>query len=39
MDPRLLQCYTDELLYMRERAVEFATGDRNIARRMGMQAG
>jgi hypothetical protein len=35
MDPRL-QCYTDELLYMRERA---ATGDRNIARRMGMQTG
>jgi type VI secretion system protein ImpG len=39
MGPRLLQYYTDPLLYMRERAVEFAAGDGNIARRLGMQAG
>lgn len=38
MDPRLLHYYTDELLYMRELAGEFAEAHPKIARRMGMQA-
>lgn len=39
MDPRLLECYTSELLYMRELAGEFAQAHPKIARRLGMQAG
>jgi type VI secretion system protein ImpG len=38
MVPRLLQYYTDELLYMRELAREFAQQHPKIARRLGMQA-
>jgi type VI secretion system protein ImpG len=39
MDPRLLQYYTGELLYLRELAGEFAQAHPKIARRLGMQAG
>ncbi|MCI0151581.1 type VI secretion system baseplate subunit TssF [Paraburkholderia sediminicola] len=39
MDPRLLEYYTSELLYMRELANEFAQAYPKIARRLGMQAG
>lgn len=39
MDPRLLQYYGNELLYMRELASEFAQEHPKIARRLGMHAG
>ncbi|WP_175884164.1 type VI secretion system baseplate subunit TssF [Burkholderia sp. BCC0044] len=39
MDPRLLDYYNQELLYMRELAAEFAHAHPKIARRLGMQAG
>jgi type VI secretion system protein ImpG len=39
MDPRLLQYYTDQLLYMRELAGEFAVAHPKIMRRLGMQTG
>jgi type VI secretion system protein ImpG len=39
MDPRLLQYYSGELLYLRELAGEFARQHPKIARRLGMQAG
>lgn len=39
MDPRLLDYYTRELIYMRELAGEFAQAHPKIARRLGMQAG
>ncbi|MFC0400789.1 type VI secretion system baseplate subunit TssF [Paraburkholderia rhizosphaerae] len=39
MDPRLLDYYNQELLYLRERAGEFAQMHPKIARRLGMQAG
>lgn len=39
MDPRLLEYYTSELVYMRELAGEFAQAHPKIARRLGMQAG
>lgn len=39
MDPRLLDYYNQELLYMRELAGEFAQLHPKIARRLGMQAG
>jgi len=39
MDPRLLEYYTSELLYLRELAGEFAQAHPKIARRLGMQAG
>ncbi|CAB3711903.1 hypothetical protein LMG22037_04112 [Paraburkholderia phenoliruptrix] len=39
MDPRLLDYYNQELIYMRELATEFAQAHRKIARRLGMQAG
>jgi hypothetical protein len=39
VDPRLLEYYTSELLYMRELAGEFAQAHPKIARRLGMQAG
>jgi len=39
MDPRLLDYYNQELLYMRELASEFAQMHPKIARRLGMQAG
>ncbi|UXU85757.1 type VI secretion system baseplate subunit TssF [Burkholderia sp. S-53] len=39
MDPRLLDYYNQELIYMRELAVEFAQAHPKIARRLGMQAG
>ena len=39
MDPRLLQYYNEDLLYMRELATEFAAEHPKIARRLGMQAG
>ncbi|KWB82955.1 type VI secretion system baseplate subunit TssF [Burkholderia ubonensis] len=39
MDPRLLDYYNQELIYMRELANEFAQTHPKIARRLGMQAG
>ena len=39
MDPRLLDYYNQELIYMREMAAEFAQSHPKIARRLGMQAG
>ena len=39
MDPRLLDYYNQELIYMREMASEFARAHPKIARRLGMQAG
>jgi type VI secretion system protein ImpG len=39
MDPRLLEYYNHELLYMRELAGEFAQQHPKVARRLGMQAG
>ncbi|CAN0627488.1 Type VI secretion system component TssF1 [Burkholderia multivorans] len=39
MDPRLLDYYNQELIYMRELATEFAQAHPKIARRLGMQAG
>ncbi len=39
MDPRLLEYYNQELIYMRELATEFANAHPKIARRLGMQAG
>lgn len=39
MDPRLLQYYTGELLYLRELGNEFAKEHPKLARRLGMQAG
>lgn len=39
MDPRLLDYYNQELIYMREMAGEFAQFHPKIARRLGMQAG
>ena len=39
MDPRLLEYYNQELIYMRELAVEFAQAHPKIARRLGLQAG
>ncbi|QND98007.1 hypothetical protein SY91_05463 [Burkholderia cenocepacia] len=39
MDPRLLDYYNQELIYMRELAAEFAHAHPKIARRLGMQAG
>jgi type VI secretion system protein ImpG len=39
MDPRLLDYYNQELIYMRELAGEFAQAHPKIARRLGMQAG
>ncbi|MEA3119272.1 MAG: type secretion system protein ImpG, partial [Paraburkholderia sp.] len=39
MDPRLLDYYNQELIYMRELAGEFAQGHPKIARRLGLQAG
>jgi type VI secretion system protein ImpG len=39
MDPRLLDYYNQELIYMRELAGEFAQSHPKIARRLGMQAG
>ncbi|KVC44722.1 type VI secretion system baseplate subunit TssF [Burkholderia diffusa] len=39
MDPRLLDYYNQELVYMRELATEFAHIHPKIARRLGMQAG
>ncbi len=39
MDPRLLDYYNQELIYMRELAGEFAHAHPKIARRLGMQAG
>ncbi|SPB15126.1 type VI secretion protein [Caballeronia novacaledonica] len=39
MDPRLLDYYNQELVYMRELAMEFAQAHPKIARRLGMQAG
>lgn len=39
MDPRLLDYYNQELIYMREMAGEFARSHPKIARRLGMQGG
>ncbi|REE20060.1 type VI secretion system protein ImpG [Paraburkholderia sp. BL27I4N3] len=39
MDPRLLDYYSQELMYVRELAGEFAQLHPKIARRLGMQAG
>ncbi|WP_091996337.1 type VI secretion system baseplate subunit TssF [Paraburkholderia lycopersici] len=39
MDPRLLEYYNSELLYLRARVVEFARQHPKIARRLGLQAG
>jgi type VI secretion system protein ImpG len=39
MDPRLLDYYNQELIYMRELATEFAQAHPKVARRLGMQAG
>ncbi|MFB9122820.1 type VI secretion system baseplate subunit TssF [Paraburkholderia dipogonis] len=39
MDPRLLDYYSRELLYIRELAMEFAAAHPKIARRLGMHAG
>ncbi|BAN22093.1 type VI secretion system baseplate subunit TssF [Caballeronia insecticola] len=39
MDPRLLDYYNQELIYMRELGAEFAQAHPKIARRLGMQAG
>jgi type VI secretion system protein ImpG len=39
MDPRQLEYYTHELLYLRELAGEFARQHPKITRRLGMQAG
>ena len=39
MDPRLLDYYNQELIYMRELAAEFAQAHPKIARRLGMQTG
>ncbi|WP_296229235.1 type VI secretion system baseplate subunit TssF [Ralstonia sp. UBA689] len=39
MDPRLLDYYNQELIYMRELASEFAQAHPKVARRLGMQAG
>ncbi|MEA3082892.1 MAG: type secretion system protein ImpG, partial [Paraburkholderia sp.] len=39
MDPRLLDYYNQELIYLREMAGEFAQAHPKIARRLGMQAG
>jgi type VI secretion system protein ImpG len=39
MDPRLLEYYNQELIYMRELAAEFAQAHPKIARRLGMQTG
>jgi len=36
MDPRLLDYYNKELVYMREAASEFASSHPKIARRLGM---
>jgi type VI secretion system protein ImpG len=38
VDPRLLDYYNQELIYMRELAAEFARAHPKIARRLGMQA-
>ena len=39
MDPRLLDYYNKELIYMRELAAEFASAHPKVARRLGMQTG
>ncbi|WP_233235300.1 type VI secretion system baseplate subunit TssF [Bordetella sp. LUAb4] len=39
MDPRLLEYYNQELIYMRELATEFGDAHPKIARRLGMQTG
>ncbi|MBN3752376.1 type VI secretion system baseplate subunit TssF [Paraburkholderia sp. Tr-20389] len=39
MDPRLLEYYNQELIYLRESAGEFAHAHPKIARRLGLQAG
>ncbi|MGA7777853.1 MAG: type VI secretion system baseplate subunit TssF [Paraburkholderia sp.] len=39
MDPRLLEYYNEELIYLRESAGEFAQAHPKIARRLGLQAG
>ena len=39
MEPRFLEYYIRELLYMRELAQEFAQAHPKVARRLGMQAG
>ena len=39
MEPKLVEYYQRELLYMRELAAEFAQAHPKIARRLGMQAG
>jgi type VI secretion system protein ImpG len=39
MDPRLLDYYNQELIYMRELAGEFAQAHPKVARRLGMQTG
>ncbi|BCQ27639.1 type VI secretion system baseplate subunit TssF (plasmid) [Caballeronia sp. NK8] len=39
MDPRLLDYYNQELIYLRESAGEFAQAHPKIARRLGLQAG
>ncbi|SAK96366.1 type VI secretion system baseplate subunit TssF [Caballeronia ptereochthonis] len=39
MDPRLLEYYNQELIYLRESAGEFALAHPKIARRLGLQAG
>ncbi|ABE28570.1 hypothetical protein DR64_2106 [Paraburkholderia xenovorans LB400] len=39
MDPRLLEYYNQELIYLRESAGEFAQAHPKIARRLGLQAG
>jgi type VI secretion system protein ImpG len=39
MDPRLLEYYNEELVYLRESAGEFAQAHPKIARRLGLQAG
>jgi type VI secretion system protein ImpG len=39
MDPRLLDYYNQELIYMRELAPEFAQAHPRIAQRLGMKAG
>ena len=38
MDPRLLEYYNQELIYLRESAGEFARAHPKIARRLGLQA-
>ncbi|MDR5760428.1 type VI secretion system baseplate subunit TssF [Caballeronia sp. LZ035] len=39
MDPRLLDYYNQELIYLRESAGEFAQAHPKIARRLGLQSG